>query len=70
MINDELFPRVIDELETLQERLDECEKGADAEIAWAYANWNHEKFKKLWFSGWSLVTGVVIGIGYVHLFGL
>ena len=70
MVNEDLFPRIINELETLQERLDECEKGADAEIAWALANWNHEKFKKFWFSGWSLVTGVVIGIGYVHFFGL
>lgn len=70
MINDELFPRVIDELETLQERLDECEKGADAEIARTLANWNREKFNKFWFSGWSLITGVVIGIGYAHFFGL
>ncbi len=70
MINDDLLPRVIDELEALQEQLEELEKSADAEIAWTLANWNHEKFKKFWFSGWSLVTGVIIGIGYVHFFGL
>ncbi len=70
MINEDLFPRIIGELDTLQERLDECEKSADAEIAWTLANWNREKFNKFWFSGWSLVTGVVIGIGYAHFFGL
>lgn len=70
MINEDLFPRIIDELETSQERLDECEKGAHAEIARTLANWNREKFNKFWFSGWSLITGVVIGIGYAHFFGL
>jgi len=66
MIDADLLPRVIDELQAVVERLEEVETEVDHELAWAYGKLRNANWSKWEYMIVGFVIGISIGAGFVH----
>lgn len=66
MIDTDLLPRVIDELQTVAERSEEVETEVDHELVWAYGNLRIANWRKWEYAIVGFIIGISIGAGFAH----